>query len=164
MVRALRRSRHRGAIVRLSDGALGIVSGARHDPLGYDVRLELFGAAESIVVGVDSRSPIRSVEPGAKQPGTGYRNFVERFERAYREELATFVDTVRSGGKSVCTLEDAGAALSVALAADRSRRSGARCGSTRWDWHDCAPAVENHPPGDGKRDQRGRSGARSWCD
>ena len=110
------------AIVRLSDGALGIVSGARHDPLGYDVRLELFGAAESIVVGVDSRSPIRSVEPGAKQPGTGYRNFVERFERAYREELATFVDTVRSGGKSVCTLEDAGAALSVALAADRSRK------------------------------------------
>jgi myo-inositol 2-dehydrogenase/D-chiro-inositol 1-dehydrogenase len=110
------------AILRLSGGALGIVSGARQDPLGYDVRLELFGAAESIVVGVDSRSPIRSVEPGAKQPGTGYRNFGERFEHAYREELAAFVDTVRSGGKSACTLEDAGAALSVALAADRSRR------------------------------------------
>jgi myo-inositol 2-dehydrogenase / D-chiro-inositol 1-dehydrogenase len=110
------------AILRLSGGALGIVSGARQDPLGYDVRLELFGAAESIVVGVDSRSPIRSVEPGAKQPGTGYRNFGERFEHAYREELAAFVDTVRSGGRSACTLEDAGAALSVALAADRSRR------------------------------------------
>jgi myo-inositol 2-dehydrogenase / D-chiro-inositol 1-dehydrogenase len=109
------------AILRLSGGALGIVSGARHDPLGYDVRLELFGAGESIVVGVDSRSPIRSVEPGAKQPGTRYRNFVERFEHAYREELAAFVDTVRSGGKSACTLDDAGAALSVALAADRSR-------------------------------------------
>src|SRR5207248_2278404 len=40
------------AVVRLSGGALGIVSGARHDPLGYDVRLELFGAVESIVVGV----------------------------------------------------------------------------------------------------------------
>jgi myo-inositol 2-dehydrogenase/D-chiro-inositol 1-dehydrogenase len=110
------------AVLRLSGGALGIVSAARQDPLGYDVRLELFGAGESIVVGVDARSPIRSVEPGATQAGGGYRNFVERFERAYREELAVFVDTVRSGGKSPCSLEDARAALSVAVAADRSRR------------------------------------------
>ncbi len=109
------------AVLRLSSGALGIVSGARHDPLGYDVRLELFGSAESIVVGVDSRSPIRSVEPGAAQPGVGYRNFLERFELAYRAELAVFVDTVRKGGESACTLGDARAALLVALAADRSR-------------------------------------------
>ena len=110
------------AVLRLSGGGLGIVSGARHDPLGYDVRLELFGVAESIVVGVDSRSPIRSVEPGMTQPGVGYRNFVERFERAYREELAVFVELVRSGGGSPCSLEDARAALSAALAADRSRK------------------------------------------
>ena len=110
------------ALLRLSGGGLGILSGARHDPLGYDVRLELFGAAESIVVGVDSRSPIRSVEPGMTQAGVGYRNFVERFEQAYREELAAFVELVRSGGESPCSLEDARAALSVALAADRSRK------------------------------------------
>jgi len=110
------------AVIRLRAGGLGIVSGARHDPLGYDVRLELFGAAESIVVGVDSRSPIRSVEPDTRQGGVGYRNFVERFERAYREELAVFVETVRSGGESACSLEDARAALSVALAADRARK------------------------------------------
>ncbi len=110
------------AVLRLSGGGLGIVSGARHDPLGYDVRLELFGAAESIAVGVDPHSPIRSVEPGVTQDGVGYRNFVERFERAYREELAVFVETVRSGGESACSLGDARAALSVALAADRSRK------------------------------------------
>jgi myo-inositol 2-dehydrogenase/D-chiro-inositol 1-dehydrogenase len=110
------------ALLRLSGGGLGIVSGARHDPLGYDVRLELFGAGDTIVVGVDSRSPIRSVEPDVAEPGTGYRNFVERFEQAYREELAAFVEMVRSGGESRCSLEDARAALSVALAADRSRK------------------------------------------
>ena len=110
------------AVLRMSGGGLGIVSGARHDPLGYDVRLELFGAAESIVVGVDSRSPIKSVEPGAPQPGVGYQNFVERFERAYRQELAAFVETVRLDSESLCSLEDARAALAVALAADRSRR------------------------------------------
>jgi myo-inositol 2-dehydrogenase/D-chiro-inositol 1-dehydrogenase len=109
------------AVVRLAGGALGIVSGARHDPLGYDVRLELFGTADSIAVGVDARSPIRSVEPGAAQPAGMYRNFLERFEPAYRAELAVFVDTVRAGGESACTLDDARAALVVALAADRSR-------------------------------------------
>lgn len=110
------------AVLRLAGGALGIISGTRHDPRGYDVRLELLGTAESIVVGVDRRSPIRSVEPGVVQHGIGYRDFTERFEQAYRDELAAFVETVRSGGKSACSLDDARAALAVALAAERSRR------------------------------------------
>src|SRR5919198_2100255 len=112
------------AVLRLSGGALGVVSGTRHDPLGYDVRLELFGVADSIAVGVDARSPIRSVEPGTPPPPDGvvrYRNFVERFEAAYRLELADFVNAVANGGPSACTLADARAALRVALAADRSR-------------------------------------------
>ena len=109
------------AVLRLSGGALGIVSGTRHDPLGYDVRLELFGTGDSIVVGVDSRSPIKSVEPGVAHTSDGYGNFLERFEGAYRAELAAFVDVVRDGGESLCTLDDARAALLVALAADRSR-------------------------------------------
>jgi myo-inositol 2-dehydrogenase/D-chiro-inositol 1-dehydrogenase len=110
------------AVLRLSGGTLGILSGTRLDPLGYDVRLEVFGSADSIAVGVDRRSPIRSVEPGAPQPnGAGYANFIERFEPAYRSELAAFVDAVREGGASACTLDEARAALVVALAADRSR-------------------------------------------
>jgi myo-inositol 2-dehydrogenase/D-chiro-inositol 1-dehydrogenase len=109
------------AVLRLDGGSLGILSGTRHDPLGYDVRLEVFGTADSIAVGLDSRSPIRSVEPGAASPGAGYRNFLERFEPAYRAELAEFVRTVRDGGESACSLAEARAALVVALAADRSR-------------------------------------------
>jgi myo-inositol 2-dehydrogenase/D-chiro-inositol 1-dehydrogenase len=110
------------AVVRLSGGALGILSGSRHDPLGYDVRLEVLGSADSIVVGADAQSPLRSVEPGADRPARApYANFLERFEPAYRAELAAFVDTVREGGESACTLEEARAALRVAVAADRSR-------------------------------------------
>ncbi|MBA2462126.1 MAG: Gfo/Idh/MocA family oxidoreductase [Actinobacteria bacterium] len=110
------------AAFRLGGGALGILSGTRHDALGYDVRLEVFGTADSIAVGIDSRSPIRSVEPGApRSREVGYRNFLERFEPAYRAELAAFVDAVRNGGESACTLNEARAALRVALAADRSR-------------------------------------------
>jgi myo-inositol 2-dehydrogenase/D-chiro-inositol 1-dehydrogenase len=109
------------AMLRLDDGTLVIVSGTRHDPLGYDVRLEVFGTKDSIAVGVDERSPYRSVEPRVPPNSQGYANFMERFEAAYRAELESFVDLVRNGGESPCTLEDARAALAVAVAADRSR-------------------------------------------
>jgi myo-inositol 2-dehydrogenase/D-chiro-inositol 1-dehydrogenase len=109
------------AVLRLDDGTLAIVSGTRHDPLGYDVRLEVFGTEDTIVVGVDERSPYRSVEPGVPAQKPGYRNFMERFAGAYRAELETFVSCVRDGDPSPCTLQDARAALAVALAADRSR-------------------------------------------
>jgi myo-inositol 2-dehydrogenase / D-chiro-inositol 1-dehydrogenase len=72
-------------------------------------------------VGLGSRSPIRSVEPGAQRPDSPYRSFMDRFAAAYRAELGEFVASVRSGGASACALEDARAALLVALAADRSR-------------------------------------------
>jgi myo-inositol 2-dehydrogenase / D-chiro-inositol 1-dehydrogenase len=109
------------AILHLSGGGLVIVSGTRRDPLGYDVRLEVFGTGDSIVVGQDARSPIRSVEPDAKPPRAAYRDFWDRFEPAYRSELAAFVETVRTGGPSLCPLEEARSALAIALAADLSR-------------------------------------------
>jgi myo-inositol 2-dehydrogenase / D-chiro-inositol 1-dehydrogenase len=109
------------AVLRLDDGTLAIVSGTRHDPLGYDVRLEVFGTKDSIAVGVDDRSPYRSVEPGVPPNKPGYANFMERFAAAYRAELETFVECVRDGKPSPCTLQDARAALAVAVAADRSR-------------------------------------------
>jgi len=110
------------AILQLSGGGLVLVSGTRRDPLGYDVRLEVFGTGDSIVVGQDTRSPIRSVEPDARpRRGSAYRDFWDRFEPAYRNELAAFIETVRTGAASPCSLEEARAALTVALAAERSR-------------------------------------------
>ncbi len=110
------------AILHLSGGGLVVVSGTRSDPLGYDVRLEVFGTDDSIVVGQDARSPIRSVEPGEMpRRDPGYRDFWDRFEPAYRNELATFVETVRTGAPSPCSLEEARSALAVALAAELSR-------------------------------------------
>jgi myo-inositol 2-dehydrogenase / D-chiro-inositol 1-dehydrogenase len=110
------------AVLRLSGGTLAILSGTRHDPLGYDVRLEAFGTRDSIAVGLDARSPMRSVEPGVPRPSeTGYRDFMDRFEPAYRTELVTFVANVRTGSRSACSLAEAQAAMQIAVAADRSR-------------------------------------------
>src|SRR5581483_6032498 len=107
------------AVLMLESGALVALTGARHDALGYDVRLEVFGTADSLAVGLDARTPLHA--PGTTAAPGGYRDFLDRFEGAYRAELAAFVAAVREGGPSACTLADARAALAVAVAADRSR-------------------------------------------
>jgi myo-inositol 2-dehydrogenase/D-chiro-inositol 1-dehydrogenase len=110
------------AVLRLSGGTLAVLTGTRHDPLGYDVRLEAFGSRDSIAVGLDERMPLRSVEPGTPPyAGAGYRDFMDRFEPAYRTELEQFVATVRTLGRTACSLDEARAAMQVAIAADRSR-------------------------------------------
>src|SRR5713226_3940347 len=111
------------AVLRFEGGVLGVVTATRNDPLGYDVRMEVFGLEDSVVVGWDEHMALRSLEPGFQPPREpGYRDFMQRFEPAYRTELQEFLVAVKSGGDSPCTVADARRALVVALAADRSRR------------------------------------------
>jgi myo-inositol 2-dehydrogenase/D-chiro-inositol 1-dehydrogenase len=111
-----------GGVLRLRGGGLAVFTGARRDPRGYDVRLEAFGTRDSIAVGADRRTPLRSVEAGVPAPPEpGYRDFMERFEAAYRAELESFIGTVRGTEGTSCTLAEACAAMQIAIAADRSR-------------------------------------------
>jgi myo-inositol 2-dehydrogenase/D-chiro-inositol 1-dehydrogenase len=85
--------------------------------------MEVFGLRDSIAVGWNARTPLRSIEPGVPAPTEpGYRDFIDRFEPAYRAELQAFVTAVRDRAESACTVFDARRALLVALAADRSKR------------------------------------------
>lgn len=111
------------AVITFDGGVLGVLTATRNDPRGYDVRMEVFGLEDSVAVGWDEHTPLRSLEPGIDPPREqGYRDFMQRFEPAYRIELQEFLGAVRRGGESPCTVADARRALVVALAADRSRR------------------------------------------
>jgi myo-inositol 2-dehydrogenase / D-chiro-inositol 1-dehydrogenase len=110
------------ATLRLSGGSFGILSVTRHDPLGYDIRMELLGSGDSVAVGWDGRMPLRSVEPGAAPaPADAYRGFQERFAEAYRAEMLAFVEVAAGRQQSACTAEDALEAMRVAVACDLSR-------------------------------------------
>jgi myo-inositol 2-dehydrogenase / D-chiro-inositol 1-dehydrogenase len=109
------------ATLRLVDGGFAVLTAARHDPLGYDIRAELFGSKDSISVGLGPRTPMRSVEPGVPPPaGPPWPQFLDRFEPAYRAELATFVEVAAGRTASPCTARDGVAALRIAEAATRS--------------------------------------------
>ena len=109
------------AMIRMIDGVLAVVTGGRQDPLGYDVRTEVFGSGDSISVGLDQRMPLRSVEPGVLPPeGPAYPGFLIRFEQAYRDELGHFLGLVQGRGENPCTARDSLEALRIAIAAEVS--------------------------------------------
>jgi myo-inositol 2-dehydrogenase/D-chiro-inositol 1-dehydrogenase len=107
------------ALITMADGVVAVLTGGRQDPLGYDVRTEIFGSGDSVAVGLDGRTPLRSVEPDAP-PATekAYPNFQVRFEDAYRAELGHFLRLARGEAENPCTARDALEALRVAMAAD----------------------------------------------
>jgi myo-inositol 2-dehydrogenase / D-chiro-inositol 1-dehydrogenase len=109
-------------VLTMDDGMPVLIDGSRHDPRGYDVRMELLGSEDALVVGLDERTPLR--RPGAAPPARTWSSFAERFADAFARETAAFVALVRDGGESPCPPESALEALRVAVACDRSRAEG----------------------------------------
>jgi myo-inositol 2-dehydrogenase/D-chiro-inositol 1-dehydrogenase len=111
-------------ILSLSDGTRALMSGIRHDPLGHDVRMELFGTRDSVSVGLEPRLPLRSVEDGVAPPAEPTpKTFLDRFAPAYRDEIAAFIEVAQGRLASPCTPEDAREALRIAVACDVSRET-----------------------------------------
>jgi myo-inositol 2-dehydrogenase/D-chiro-inositol 1-dehydrogenase len=111
------------AILQLDDGALALVSSTRYNGAGCDVRLEVLGSKDSISVGLDDHTPLRSAEPGVSWPaGRPPADFMERFHEAYLRELDTFIDVAAGRVPSPCTPQDALEALLIAQACELARR------------------------------------------
>ncbi|MCP3767445.1 MULTISPECIES: Gfo/Idh/MocA family protein [unclassified Streptomyces] len=110
-------------LLTLDDGTLAVLTATRMNGAGYDVRMELAGERDQIVVGLDDRTPIASTEPtgppAADKPWTG---FLERFGPAYEAELNGFVEVVRGERANPCDGREALQALRVAEACELSRR------------------------------------------
>ncbi|CCQ47346.1 oxidoreductase, NAD-binding Rossmann fold family protein [Pseudarthrobacter siccitolerans] len=113
------------ALVTFDDGTVGTVSATRYNGAGHDVRLEIQGSRRSLMVGLDEKTAMASAEPAVVfPPGEAHRTFAERFDQAYRSEMAAFVELVLGQRDNPCTPEDAVAASRVADAAQESLASG----------------------------------------
>ncbi|WP_225825303.1 Gfo/Idh/MocA family oxidoreductase [Streptomyces naphthomycinicus] len=112
-----------GALLTLDDGTLATATATRLNGAGYDVRMELAGERDTVVVGLDDRTPLASTEPTgpppADKPWTG---FLERFGPAYEAELNAFVRVVRGERANPCDGREALQALRIAEACEISRR------------------------------------------
>jgi myo-inositol 2-dehydrogenase/D-chiro-inositol 1-dehydrogenase len=110
------------AMLTMDDGTLALISVTRYNGAGYDVRLEVLGSKDSIVAGLDDRTPLGRAEGGGN--GRVYAGFQERFADAYAAELRAFIDLAAGRIDSPCTPDEALQALYVAEACERSRRDG----------------------------------------
>ncbi|MFD1148702.1 Gfo/Idh/MocA family protein [Saccharothrix hoggarensis] len=113
-------------LLKFAGGAHATLSGGRHDPLGYDHRIEVLGSRDSLVVGLDPRTPLTSLEPdGPKAAADAYPGFAERFHRAYVNEVAVFTQVVAGTVANPSPARESLISLRLAEACEESRRSGA---------------------------------------
>jgi myo-inositol 2-dehydrogenase/D-chiro-inositol 1-dehydrogenase len=107
------------AMLRFTNGALGVLEGARRASWGYDIRTEIAGSQAKLVVEAPRKTPLldyRDLGYG----GDHYQSFPDRFEAAYRAELEYFFACLRDGAPPAPGVRDALESLRVALAAARS--------------------------------------------
>lgn len=110
-------------LLTLDDGTLGLISNSRYNARGYDVRLEVHGAVDSVAAGLDDGLPLHPLGPGALTPaGPPHTFFMDRLAAAFRAELAAFTEFVAGSVPSPCTVEDALEVAHLAEAAVVSRR------------------------------------------
>ncbi|MEV6317074.1 Gfo/Idh/MocA family oxidoreductase [Streptomyces sp. NPDC051776] len=110
------------ALLTLDDSTLVTATATRYNGAGYDVRMEIAGERDQLVVGLDARTPFTSAEPdGPEPPARPWTGFLERFAPAYRAELAAFVRAASGAAPNPCSGKDALHALLVAEACEVSR-------------------------------------------
>ncbi|HVR89258.1 MAG TPA: Gfo/Idh/MocA family oxidoreductase [Candidatus Limnocylindria bacterium] len=113
-------------LLKLDDGTIGMLTALRHNEAGYDIHVEIHAARDTLAIGIDPRTPWRSVEADAPPlAGPPYPSFFVRFGAAYRDELTYFLRFARGEvSESACTAADALEALRIAETATLSLREG----------------------------------------
>lgn len=110
-------------LLTLTGGVTAVVSSARTNGRGHDVRMELLGSLDSVAAGLDAHLPLRSADPAVGFPDAEpWDFFMDRFADAFVAELSAFTDVVAGRATSPCTLDDGVQASRIAEAATRSWR------------------------------------------
>ena len=110
-------------VVRFDNGALGTAEACFEAAYGYDVRGEVLGSGGMAQMGDGRRTGMTYSDAAGRSVET-VRGDQELFVDAYTAELTAFVDAVRTGTPAQVTGEDARSALTIALAAAESVRTG----------------------------------------
>jgi myo-inositol 2-dehydrogenase/D-chiro-inositol 1-dehydrogenase len=110
------------AVLRFSGGAIAVTDVSREAAYGYDVRTEIHGSRGMLLMGGDGMQDGRILDATFAKPQTD--SFLTRFSDAYRAEIEDFIEVVATRGRPRVDGRDALEALRIAVAADRSLRTG----------------------------------------
>jgi myo-inositol 2-dehydrogenase/D-chiro-inositol 1-dehydrogenase len=105
----------------LSNDAIGHVDSCAHTLYGYDTRVEIIGTEADILttIGNKSETHILTRENSSNDYTDSY---YQRFEQAYRDEVADFVDCVLTNKSTRSNARDGRAAVEIGIAAAKSAK------------------------------------------
>lgn len=112
------------AVVTFESGVQAVISGGRNIASGQDVNTVVYGSRAAYAAGLDQNAPVISTEPGVSAPSSTYTDFIDRFEPAFRREIAHFLGLIRGEVESLTLPTDGITAAELALAAEESIRQG----------------------------------------
>jgi myo-inositol 2-dehydrogenase/D-chiro-inositol 1-dehydrogenase len=110
--------------LRLRSGALATIENSRRAVYGYDQRVEAFGVDGAIEAGNRTASTTWLKTTEGVRSENPLHFFTERYEAAYRLELAAFLEAIANGTECECSGRDALVPLAIAAAARRSLAAG----------------------------------------
>ncbi len=110
-------------VLRFENGALGVIDNSRGAHYGYECSTEVMGTLATARIDAPQRRHYEWRTPGIASYELP-RDFEERYPEAYAAELDVFARAVRDGGPPRVTGYDALAAFDLAMAAQRSWRTG----------------------------------------
>jgi myo-inositol 2-dehydrogenase / D-chiro-inositol 1-dehydrogenase len=111
--------------LRARSGALIQINNSRRCVYGYDQRIEAFGAGGMLQAGNQYPTSVESwsaARTGARDAALNF--FIERYREAYEAELDAFISCVEEGRAMSPDFSDGLKALELAVAAERSFRTG----------------------------------------
>jgi myo-inositol 2-dehydrogenase/D-chiro-inositol 1-dehydrogenase len=117
--------------LRFSDDSLGVIDNSRRSGFGYDVRTEVFGSEGALMIGYSRDTPMLRLDANGIH-SDHIHWFLERFDQAYIDELAVFVDGIVDGTPPPVDGHDARAAMALAYAAEASLRENAPVSPARF--------------------------------
>jgi len=105
--------------MRLSGGSLAVLDASWLSPVGYDNRIELLTETAAVSGGLSPRTPVHHAD-WTHEPAEPWSVYLERYEPAYRAELAAFLACCRGVKPPISSARDGLEAMRIAVAATRS--------------------------------------------
>jgi len=103
----------------LSTQAIGHVDSCAHTLYGYDTRVEIIGTESDILTTIGNRSECHILNKDSVSNNYS-DSYFQRFDQAYRDEVADFVSCIRENKTPRSTVRDGRAAVEIGIAASKS--------------------------------------------
>lgn len=104
-------------VLSFANGAIGVIDNSRKAVYGYDQRLEVFGSKGMAKAENNTPDNVISLDASGTHSGLPLHFFLERYEKAYRTCIQSFVDCIVKDEASPVDAHDGLMATAIGIAA-----------------------------------------------